>query len=473
MLLSAILIVKNEEKRLARCLEPLRRVGCEIVVTDTGSTDRTVEIAKEFGAHLCYFPWNGDEAAARNVSLREAKGKWVFWVDADEITDDVLVESLKRDLPRWDAEPSIQTLAIVMRNLYQGGSTSLTPLMRLARRREDLQFEGVIHPQLNFRQRCETLKGILVHEGYQWTPELRKRKSLHMRAHLEPLCQGETPPFHRWCEWLSVLLIGDDRPAFEGAWKKKEKYSEEVRYRGPYAHYWQDNTTNVLLYFSRLERWEEGRELAEELCVHYPQQIAPHFYLLQEAVHRRSWEEVLVRATDLEKKMSGPAQFYNTYYPEIQGETTQVWKMIAEAALYQQEMEKWSTFLHPRHGAAWIYSVVHFRNYFKAQNKWQEVLVRWIEEWKNQPNSSEKILLSLQKIREHFLDESIEKMVSNLLEIVLMSQKTPESRDLLKKTDDFVLKYSEIGWISSGFEQMSPRSPIQFEWFYERGLHRV
>lgn len=82
--LSVCLIVKNEEKFLAQCLKSVRPVAQQLVVVDTGSTDRTVEIAKEFGAEIYEHAWNDDFAAARNVALEHASGDWILMLDADE-----------------------------------------------------------------------------------------------------------------------------------------------------------------------------------------------------------------------------------------------------------------------------------------------------------------------------------------------------------------------------------------------------
>jgi len=82
--LSVCLIVKNEERFLGQCLKSVREVAQQIVVVDTGSTDRTVEIAKEFGAEVHSFAWCDDFSAARNAALDHVTGDWVLALDADE-----------------------------------------------------------------------------------------------------------------------------------------------------------------------------------------------------------------------------------------------------------------------------------------------------------------------------------------------------------------------------------------------------
>lgn len=89
MILTIGMIVKNEEKILRRCLEALqpilKNVDSELIIVDTGSTDSTVEIAKEFTDKVLFYEWTKDFSAARNVGLKQAKGEWFMTVDADEI----------------------------------------------------------------------------------------------------------------------------------------------------------------------------------------------------------------------------------------------------------------------------------------------------------------------------------------------------------------------------------------------------
>jgi GT2 family glycosyltransferase len=82
--LSVCLIVKNEEKFLDQCLKSIHGLAQQIVVVDTGSTDRTVEIARAHGAEIHSFTWDDDFAAARNAALEQVTGDWVLILDADE-----------------------------------------------------------------------------------------------------------------------------------------------------------------------------------------------------------------------------------------------------------------------------------------------------------------------------------------------------------------------------------------------------
>ncbi|MEI6783535.1 MAG: glycosyltransferase, partial [Verrucomicrobiota bacterium] len=82
--LSVCLIVKNEERFLGQCLASIKGLAHQVVVVDTGSTDRTVEIAREHGAQVHSFAWCDDFSAARNAALEHVTGDWVLILDADE-----------------------------------------------------------------------------------------------------------------------------------------------------------------------------------------------------------------------------------------------------------------------------------------------------------------------------------------------------------------------------------------------------
>lgn len=84
-MLSLCMIVKNEEDYIGRALSSVREISGEIVAVDTGSADKTIEIAKEFGAKIFNFEWNDDFSEAKNFMISKATGEWILSLDADEI----------------------------------------------------------------------------------------------------------------------------------------------------------------------------------------------------------------------------------------------------------------------------------------------------------------------------------------------------------------------------------------------------
>jgi glycosyltransferase involved in cell wall biosynthesis len=83
--LSVCMVVRNEQAILGPCLNAIKSIADEIIVVDTGSTDRTPDIARIFGARVFSLSWNDDFSAARNYALKKATGDWILVLDADEI----------------------------------------------------------------------------------------------------------------------------------------------------------------------------------------------------------------------------------------------------------------------------------------------------------------------------------------------------------------------------------------------------
>lgn len=104
--ISLCMIVKNEEKVLARCLESIKNAVDEIIIADTGSTDSTKEIARKYTDKLYDFEWIDDFSAARNFAFSKAEKEYIMWLDADDFVSadncERMIE-LKKDLGGADA----------------------------------------------------------------------------------------------------------------------------------------------------------------------------------------------------------------------------------------------------------------------------------------------------------------------------------------------------------------------------------
>ena len=122
---SLCMIVKNEEANLPDCLGSAADLVSEIVVVDTGSTDRTKELAKGFGAKVPEFPWVDSFAAARNESVRHATQKWIFWLDADDRIDEANRAKLRDLFARLGDEKA----AYMMQCLCKPSSGSGTAML--------------------------------------------------------------------------------------------------------------------------------------------------------------------------------------------------------------------------------------------------------------------------------------------------------------------------------------------------------
>ena len=162
--LSLCMIVKNEEKYLVQCLKSVRDVVDEIIIVDTGSTDKTADIARVFGARLFEFPWTGDFSAARNHSLAQATGSWILVLDGDEVISSQDFGELKSLVRKRQTSPV--AYSIVTRNYINnmgvigwtpkdgqypeeaGAGWVISAKVRLVPRRKDIFFSNPVHETL-------------------------------------------------------------------------------------------------------------------------------------------------------------------------------------------------------------------------------------------------------------------------------------------------------------------------------------
>ena len=151
--LSLCMIVRDNETTIGPCLASIRPYVDEIVVVDTGSKDRTPAICQEFGARLYQFPWCDDFSAARNESLKYARGDWIFWMDSDDTISDDCGRRL-RALADGPHDPSVLGHILQVhcpgpsRDPSGGEDVTVVDHVKLIRNRPDLRFEGRIHEQL-------------------------------------------------------------------------------------------------------------------------------------------------------------------------------------------------------------------------------------------------------------------------------------------------------------------------------------
>jgi GT2 family glycosyltransferase/tetratricopeptide (TPR) repeat protein len=177
---SLCLIVKNEEANLPACLASAAGLADEVIVVDTGSTDRTKEVAAQHGARVFDFTWVDSFSAARNECLRHANGEWIFWLDADDRLD----EENRQKLRALFANLPDGNVAYVMKCLCLPDPVSRTATVvdhvRLFRNHPQLRWEHRVHEQIlaSVRRSGGEVRwaGVVIHHtGYQ-DPSLRRQK---------------------------------------------------------------------------------------------------------------------------------------------------------------------------------------------------------------------------------------------------------------------------------------------------------
>ncbi|MDQ7097169.1 glycosyltransferase family 2 protein [Desulfosporosinus sp. PR] len=139
------MITKNEEDFISACLESVENLVEEIIVVDTGSTDRTPELVLAKGGKLLRLAWNEDFARARNASLLQASCPWILVLDADEILEPVNQDYFRSLLEDETAEGYFLNIVSVNED---GSELNKDQVVRLFRNKPEYIFEGAIHEQI-------------------------------------------------------------------------------------------------------------------------------------------------------------------------------------------------------------------------------------------------------------------------------------------------------------------------------------
>src|SRR3989338_5048832 len=157
--ISLCMITKNEEGNLEYCLNSTKNIADEIVIVDTGSTDKTKAIAKKFNAKIFDFKWVDDFSAARNESLKHAAKEWILILDADEILGEDSVNKVKE----LTKDKENDAFSFIQKNytndssiagfvseehkkndgVYSGWYGSL--IVRMFRNKKGYEFSGTVH----------------------------------------------------------------------------------------------------------------------------------------------------------------------------------------------------------------------------------------------------------------------------------------------------------------------------------------
>ncbi len=214
--LSVCMIVKNEESHLPTFFRSIKDLPCELVVVDTGSTDATERLCREAGAKIIHWKWRNDFAAARNVSLDHATGRWIIWFDAD---DKVPEESIPRIIELSKGRPEKGYGFLVKNSQEVHTEGSFFSQLRMFPNHPRLRFVSPVHEQI---YPALTAAGIpleytdllILHTGYTST-EVLKTKQLRNREILREALKDTPKDAMKWYQVGSAESIQENHATAE------------------------------------------------------------------------------------------------------------------------------------------------------------------------------------------------------------------------------------------------------------------
>jgi tetratricopeptide (TPR) repeat protein len=220
--LSVAMIVRDEQEVLAESIESVGKIADEIVVLDTGSTDRTPELAARLGATVHRTPWENDFSAARNQCLRFVGGNWVLWLDAGERVGAQHAAELRRFLNEQANSATAYSLWVEIPPRDEAASAEQCAQIRLLPTRADWQFSGRVRETLDLSlQRagirtaeapCRIVRHPRQHEPQRFTAKARRDLAL---ASAEAEASGNWSPTLLLAAGQAHGVLGDQDQARE------------------------------------------------------------------------------------------------------------------------------------------------------------------------------------------------------------------------------------------------------------------
>ncbi len=178
--IKAVVITKNEAKMLSGCLDSLVWAD-EVLVIDTGSTDETISIAKKHGARVVEYSKGKHFSDWRNRGLREAKGKWIFYVDADERVPIMLKDEILTIIKAGANLPSVYAVPrqnIILGKKMRHGGWWPDYVERLFKNGALIKWEGKLHERPKYKGTLGYLTNYLIHDKHETLSEMVEKTNL-------------------------------------------------------------------------------------------------------------------------------------------------------------------------------------------------------------------------------------------------------------------------------------------------------
>ncbi len=216
MKISFCLITLDEESNLTRCLNSIKDLADEIVILDSGSTDQTAEIARQFGAHFEHQDWLG-YVGQKNKVISLTKNEWIFSIDADEelspaLRDEIQAieyEGVKAEISGYDMPRCVQYEGSWIRH----GDWYPDRLVRLFRRDKGKFAGGKVHERLEIDGEIGILEGELYHHSFKDRDDHWRRCEKYARLWAETQFEGGrkvgifAPSTHALFRWFRGYIL--------------------------------------------------------------------------------------------------------------------------------------------------------------------------------------------------------------------------------------------------------------------------
>ena len=286
--ISLCMIVRDEENSLTVCINSVKDIVDQMVIIDTGSKDKTMQIAKKMGADVYQYKWCDSFAEARNESIKYANGDWILWMDADETLDPRSISELKK-ITQDKNKDYFYSVKISSRNNYQS-KVIYSAAHRLFPNGLGIRFENRIHEQIylsaiSVGAREKVTEIHILHEGYNLSEEEYKNKLLRNRPLLEK-------------------MVNEDRQNSYAHYTLAQNYSGLKKYENAIKHFkiaiqydtlgksLTIDALNVMSQaYSYIEEWERAKRYSKQSIKLNPTQSGAYYMLYKCSEKQNNYED--------------------------------------------------------------------------------------------------------------------------------------------------------------------------------------
>lgn len=291
MLLSIVMMIKNEERYLDMTLKSLNplmnNIKSELIILDTGSTDRSVEIAQKYTDKVYFAKWNDNFAQMRNISIGYAKGEWILILDADEelVNYENLINFFKNGLHKKYNSASIELTNLMSEDKKLFNKASI---VRLFKKDRDFRYEGAIHEQPIHKEPIFKDVANFNHYGYMYkNEEVKQRKlSRNEKILLSELKTNPNNPYIYYQLAMNYSAFGEKKEALSYMEKSYKMYNK----LGTIYSYVSSGLAKLYL---ELDKYEECEKLCKEYIKNDDKNIDMYCYIAISQNTLENYEESL------------------------------------------------------------------------------------------------------------------------------------------------------------------------------------
>ena len=297
MKISACMIVKNEAEVLANCLKSIHWAD-EIICVDTGSKDKTVEIAKQYGVKVFHHPWQDNFSLHRNQSISYASGDWFLIIDADEIIslgfDPRFIHDYLKKIPG-----DISALTCEIKEINNGDEVCSWMMAKLFRMDGFVRFDQIVHNEPIFKNKAAISEIKFHHSGYSLSPGKMKLKVNRTKDLLIKRIDNNPKDYVAHLYMVQTYLYQSDFKSAESHVSKYFKFSKKNKdsRHHPIAYFF------TTLIWMKEEKYKDARRWCKKGLKHNPKDIDLNYLMAK-----------ICYSLDLKKRFK---MFANRYFLEL------------------------------------------------------------------------------------------------------------------------------------------------------------